>query len=164
MTELNTEDSTPLTETFVRILRKQTPDDASFQIPPPCFEDMKGEVLDVDAADGRLVVRFPNQERFQNPVGYMQGGMIASALDNVLGPLSYLMGWTALTSQMQISFLHPVASSVDYVVVEAYVTEETGPHLFLRGRVLDDAGTVCAVGHGQFRSTPRAHSQGETRS
>jgi acyl-coenzyme A thioesterase PaaI-like protein len=47
---------------------------------------MRAEILDVDAERGRLVVRFPHQARFRNSVGFMQGGMIASALDNVFGP------------------------------------------------------------------------------
>jgi acyl-coenzyme A thioesterase PaaI-like protein len=38
-----------------------------------------------------MTVRFPFDVRFTNPMGVMQGGMIAAAIDNALGPLSYLV-------------------------------------------------------------------------
>lgn len=146
-----------LSDAFVSALRSKIPEDAELTIPPPCFTDMEGEVVDVDPDAGRLVVRFPNQRRFQNPVGFMQGGMIASALDNVFGPLSYLMGWTALTTQLDVRYLTPVAPQVEAIIVEARMTESAGRHLFMQGRVVDVAReTTFAVGHAQFRSTDQA--------
>ena len=119
---------------------------------------MRGEILDVDAEEGRLVVRFPNQPRFRNPVGFMQGGMIASALDNVFGPLSYLMGWAALTTRLEVSFLNPVTPDIEAVTARARVDRSHGAHLFLSGDVTDGEGQTVAVGHAQFRSTPKARS------
>lgn len=119
---------------------------------------MRGEILNVDAEQGRLAVRFPNQARFRNPVGFMQGGMIASALDNVFGPLTYLMGWTALTTQLEVRFLAPVTPDIEAVTVRARVDRSHGPHLFVSGDVSDGEGVTFAVGHAQFRSTPKARS------
>lgn len=119
---------------------------------------MRGEILDVDTEDGRLVVRFPNQARFRNPVGFMQGGMIGAALDNVFGPLTYLMGWAALTTQLQVRFLKPVTPDIKAVTVRARVDRSDGPHLFVSGDVTDGEGVTFAVGHAQFRSTPKARS------
>jgi len=119
---------------------------------------MRGEILDVDPEEGRLTVRFPNQARFRNPVGFMQGGMIASALDNVFGPLTYLMGWTALTTQLEVRFLEPVTPDIEAVTVRARIDRSHGPHLFLSGEVTGGDDQVFAVGHAQFRSTPKARS------
>ena len=146
-----------LSDAFVATLRAKMPDGASLAIPPPCFEEMEAEVVDVDPEAGRLVVRFPNPERYQNPVGFMQGGMIAAALDNVFGPLTYLMGDAALTTNLQVSYVQPVTPDLDAIVVEATVAQKAPPHLFLDGRVMNEArDTLFAVGHAQFRATAKA--------
>ena len=154
-------DATPessLADSFIALLQSKTPEGASLVIPPPCFVDMRGEILDVDAEAGRLVVRFPNQARFRNPVGFMQGGMIGAALDNVFGPLTYLMGWTALTTQLQVRFLKPVTPDIEAVTVRARIDRSDGPQLFVSGVVTDGKDVTFAVGHAQFRSTPKARS------
>lgn len=90
----------------------------------------------------------------------MQGGMIASAIDNVVGPLSYLMGKTALTTQLNVSFLQPVTPDVDTILVDATQEVTTGPNLFLIARVMNPSrDTVFAVGQAQFRSTSKAASR-----
>ena len=134
------------------------PEDATLAIPPPCFVDMRGEILDVDVEQGRLAVRFPNQARFRNPAGFMQGGMIASALDNVFGPLSYLMGWAALTTQLDVRFLEAVTPDIEAVTARARVDRSHGAHLFMSGEVTNGENRTFAVGYAQFRSTPKARS------
>jgi len=57
--------------------------------PPPCFRDMKAQLVRYETRT-LLVVRLPVLERFLNPVGTMQGGYMTAAIDNTLGPLSYL--------------------------------------------------------------------------
>lgn len=146
-----------LSDAFAATLRAKMPEGASLTIPPPCFEEMEAEVIDVDPKAGRLVVRFPNPERYQNPVGFMQGGMIAAALDNVFGPLTYLMGEAALTTNVQVSYVQPVTPDLETIVVEATIAQKSPPHLFLDGRVMNEArDTLFAVGSAQFRATSKA--------
>ena len=60
-------------------------------IPPPVFTSMQGEFVDFDLEEGILVTRFPVRQDYLNPYGAMQGGMVAAAVDNTLGPLSMLV-------------------------------------------------------------------------
>ncbi|WP_442498072.1 hypothetical protein [Methylobacter sp. sgz302048] len=53
------------------------------ELPPKIFKAMQGEFLEY--VEGQLLtVRFPVKERYSNPFGCMQGGMIVAAMDNTL--------------------------------------------------------------------------------
>jgi len=49
---------------------------------------MKGEVIDYDMEHETLTNRFPVLAEHLNPYGNIQGGIIAAAIDNTIGPLS----------------------------------------------------------------------------
>jgi uncharacterized protein (TIGR00369 family) len=57
--------------------------------PPHCFRDMQARFVRYESRL-LLVVRVPVPERSLNPVGTMQGGYITAAIDNTIGPLSYM--------------------------------------------------------------------------
>ncbi len=57
--------------------------------PPPCFRDMNARFVRYESRV-LLVVRVPVPERSLNPVGTMQGGYVTAAIDNTIGPLSYM--------------------------------------------------------------------------
>ena len=44
------------------------------RIPPPAFDEMKGEIIKFDQEDNMLTVRFPILQKYLNPFGNMQGG------------------------------------------------------------------------------------------
>jgi len=51
---------------------------------------MEGEFIDL--VEGiSLTARFPNKDRYMNPMGFMQGGIITAAIDNTVSPLSYML-------------------------------------------------------------------------
>ena len=119
------------------------------QLPPPIFTDMKGEFVDIDLAAKTLTVRFPVQERYQNPMGYMQGGMIAAAIDNAIGPLSFLVAAPNVTKTMEVTYLRPVSKGVSQITVVAAFAEQNGRELTFVADVLRDDGSKLA----QARST-----------
>lgn len=123
-------------------LRENAPD--GFRIPPPVFEEMEAEVVGYDEGE-RLRVRFPVRERYQNPAGMMQGGAIAAAVDNTIGPLSYLVAPPSVTTQLNLSYLRPVPPSMPYIEVEATFDERTRQYLYFSARVLDPNGRVVAL-------------------
>ena len=59
-----------------------------YLIPPPIFVTLQGEFMEFELDSGMLITRFPVLDKYLNPYGYMQGGMVAAAVDNTLGPLS----------------------------------------------------------------------------
>lgn len=126
------------------LLRSRLPAGAPLQIPPPCLLDMQGEF--VEYVEGRsLAVRFPVLARYQNPIGHMQGGFIVAALDNTLGPFSYLIAPPSATTSLNTQYLRPVTPELSHITCHARLVERTRNQLYLAGEVRDDQGRVLAI-------------------
>jgi uncharacterized protein (TIGR00369 family) len=54
--------------------------------PPPAALLLGWELVDVDPDAGTIEVAFAATEQFLNPVGDIQGGLLAAMLDDTLGP------------------------------------------------------------------------------
>lgn len=122
------------------------------KVPPPVFIDMETEIRDYRPGDEArehlgavLVARFPNLERYQNPMGYMQGGIIAAAVDGVVGPLSFLVAAPSVTAQLSMTYLAPVTDAMPYVEVEGTLTHRSGRHLVFDAVVRSPEGADLAV-------------------
>ena len=123
---------------------------SGLKVPPPIFEHMRAEVRDYrpgggDGLGAALVVRMPTQEPFQNPMGVMQGGMIAAAIDNAVGPLSYLVAPPSATAQLAVTYLAPVTPDLAHVEVEARLVARAGRQLVFDATVTDPDGQTLAV-------------------
>lgn len=124
---------------------------APLQLPPPCFIAMAGEFLHFDAEARRLRTRFPVQPAFQNPMGYMQGGLIVGAIDNTIGPLTFLVAPPSVTTQLNTSYIRPITPDLTYFDVDAVITEMTRKLLFAEavvwanGKQLVRAQASCQV-------------------
>ena len=126
---------------------------SGLKLPPPVFDAMQTEVLDyrpgapethVGAA---MRARFPTLEQHQNPMGHIQGGMIAAAVDNVIGPLSYLVAPPSATARLAVTYLAPVTPDLAHVEVEARLTHRAGRHLVFEATVTGPDGQTLAVAH-----------------
>lgn len=116
----------------------------ALQIPPPVFVEMGGEVVAWDMAAKSLTVRFPVQARFQNPMGYMQGGMIAAAVDNVVGPLSFMVAPPSVTRSLTMEYLRPIPPSLAEFTVVARLVAAEGVALVFAAEVRRGQGTLLA--------------------
>jgi acyl-coenzyme A thioesterase PaaI-like protein len=105
---------------------------------------MMGELLDYDPDTRTLTGRFPVMARYKNPYKVMQGGMIAAAMDNVLGPLSVLVAPANLTREMIIKYKKPVSEEFAYIVIKAWVEKLEPPYLWLAARVESEDGVLFA--------------------
>src|SRR5256885_16875762 len=54
--------------------------------PPPAALLLGWKLISVDAEAGTIEVEFRATERFLNPAGAVQGGFLATMLDDTLGP------------------------------------------------------------------------------
>jgi acyl-coenzyme A thioesterase PaaI-like protein len=110
-----------------------------YRVPPPVFTELGGEFIDFDQDKKELTARYPIEERFLNPYGVLQGGMIAAAIDNTLGPLSMLVAPPNLTRKLEIKYSRPVRPSDKWLIVRAWLTEQEGRRLFFKAeaRALD---------------------------
>lgn len=138
-----------------RILRARAAS-ASLEIPPPCLLEMKAEYVEFDEAGRRLVMRFPVQPRYENPLRYMQGGFVAAAVDNTLGPLAFLVAPPSVTTQLAMQFLRPVSRDTGHLVVHGHVDEMTKGSLFLSARVADPKDRTLAIAYASCQILPPA--------
>lgn len=126
------------------LLRARLVEGSGLLIPPPCLLEMEGEVLAYD--DGHsLELRFPVLARYRNPMGHMQGGFVVAALDNTLGPFSYLIAPPSVTTALNTQFLRPVTAATPFIVCRAELVERTRSQLYLRGVVRAPDGKVLAL-------------------
>jgi uncharacterized protein (TIGR00369 family) len=126
------------------LLKARLPAQMPLEIPPQCMLDMQAEPLEYE--DGkRLSIRFPVLPRYRNPMGNMQGGFIVAALDNTLGPFSYLIAPPSVTAQLNVSYLRPVLQTETAITCTAWLTARTGKTLYLAGEVVGSDGKTVAL-------------------
>lgn len=125
-----------------------------FQFPPPCFTEMGAEIVDYEEGKS-LTVRFPFDTRYANPSGVMLGGFVAAAVDNALGPLSFLVAPPSVTTQLNLTYLRPVSPNLEYYEVEARLDERTRQYLFMSARVTDPTGRVLVLAQATCYILPR---------
>ena len=134
-------DSRPLLE----MVRQRLGDNMDeYFIPPPVFEAMEGEFLAFDKDSGTLTTRFPVLDKHLNPYGTMQGGMVAAAVDNTLGPLSMLIARPNVTRRLHMKYNRPVTPDLEQIVVLGRLTARKGRRLFFSAEVRDQNGLLLA--------------------
>lgn len=97
--------------------------EGGLRLPPPVFLEMGGEFVDIDLTTKTVELRFPVVERYQNPMGNMQGGIIAAVVDNAIGPLSFLVAPPSVTKTLHMEYVRPVTPDLAHVLVTARCEE-----------------------------------------
>jgi acyl-coenzyme A thioesterase PaaI-like protein len=115
-----------------------------YAFPPPIFAAMEGKFLELDLDAGLLTAQFPVLESYLNPYGIMQGGMVAAAVDNTLGPLSMLIAPPNVTRQLEMTYSQPVTLDMEYIVVSARLLERKDRWLFFKADVRSREGLRLA--------------------
>lgn len=118
--------------------------DDRFKMPPPVFTAMQGWIVGYDPAENILRVRFPVLPEQLNPYGSMQGGMVAAAIDNTIGPLSMLVAPPSFTRRLEVKYRRSVTPESGDILVEGRFVERKKRQLIFRARVLDAAGNELA--------------------
>ena len=112
--------------------------------PPPSFISMQGEIFDFRLEEGWLQNRFPILHEQLNPYGTMQGGFIAAAIDNTIGPLSMLVSPPNLTRNLEVSYLKAVSPDFHHIFVRAKFLRQQSRELFFEASVENSRGTLLA--------------------
>jgi thioesterase superfamily protein 4 len=97
--------------------------------------------------------------------GIAHGGLIGTLLDEELGILlSTNTEWgrrksyedmSSMTAYLNISYKAPLRTP-GVVLVTAEVTRQEGRKTFMRAEVIDEKGTICAIGEGLYIDISRA--------
>ena len=134
-------DQTALTD----IIRNRLGEEAgNYVIPPPVFEAMEGEFLAFDRDARSLTTRFPVLRQHLNPYGSMQGGMVAAAVDNTLGPLSMLVAPPNVTRRLEIKYSRPITPDLEHITVQGRLLAHEGRRLSFSADVRDRQGLLLA--------------------
>jgi uncharacterized protein (TIGR00369 family) len=116
------------------------------EIPPKIHREMEGEFIEY--IDGKsLTVRFPVKQKYQNPFGSMQGGMIVAAIDCTYGPLAYLLAPPSVTTHINTTYIRPVTANEEYIDITATVVEMTKRQIHMRADVKNSSGQLLAISH-----------------
>ncbi len=116
-----------------------------FEIPPPVFDAMQAEMVDYDLAEASLTVKFPVLDEQLNPYGNMQGGMIAAAIDNTIGPLSMLVAPPNFTRHMEVKYRKVISPDLGHFYVTARFVEQKKRQLIFDVVVKDKEGNNLAT-------------------
>ncbi|MFL5784113.1 MAG: PaaI family thioesterase, partial [Bacteriovoracaceae bacterium] len=112
-------------------LKKKTGKD--FLFPPPSNETLQVEYTEIIPGK-KMAAKFPYQKRFSNPVGLYQGGFLSAAIDEVLGPLSYITaGVPCMTLSLNVTFLKAFPESLGHVLIEGFVLQYKYRFIFVLG-------------------------------
>ncbi len=112
---------------------------------PPSARLLGCRPLEADPERGFCRNAFAIKPEFCNPLGGLQGGFIAAMLDDTMavGALFKIGGgYVVPTLEIKISYQKPVSGSE--VIAEGWLVHAGRKIAFLEGRLLDEAGEVCA--------------------
>ena len=102
-----------------------------------------------DNVNRKIVGKFILGERYQGGAGFAHGGIIALLLDEAMGKVCRFRDVHAVTAELTVEYLKPVAVEKE-IVVEGYEAEQKGRSLFLIGEIRNAEGKVLARGRGRF--------------
>ena len=126
---------------IIEILRGRMGDRVhEYAFPPPVFVDMQGQFLELDLEAGLLAAQFPVLERYLNPYGTMQGGVVAAAVDNTLGPLSVLVAPPNVTRRLEMKYSRPATLEMGHIVVQARLLDRRDHWLYFEADVRSPEG------------------------
>lgn len=102
-----------------------------------------------DNANRKIVGRFVLGERYQGGAGFAHGGIIALLLDEAMGKVCRFREVRAVTAELSVEYLKPVAVDKT-IVVEGRETEMQGRNLFMSSEIRNENGDLLARGKGRF--------------
>ncbi|MGL1931702.1 MAG: PaaI family thioesterase [Desulfotalea sp.] len=108
-----------------------------FELPPPVFSTMKGEFISFDIDLKIFRCKFPVLKEHLNPYGIIQGGIIAAAIDNTIGPLSMLVAPPNITRKMDLKYNKTIEPEIDFFYITAKYIEQKKKFLFFEAIVGD---------------------------
>lgn len=131
--------------------------DRRIQVPPNCDLTL-GMVCLEKPAPGHTVWRMTAAERFANPAGMMQGGLVAAFADSSMGAsaVTYLGSRKAFVAnaEMKVSFLRPVR--IGSILTCTATVISGGRRLsFVEAEVVDDEDRLVLKASSTYVYTER---------
>lgn len=112
---------------------------------PPAAKLLGWTLLDIDLDEKWIKVGFDAKPEFLNPIGNVQGGILAAMLDDAMGPIVLAISKGEIfttTIDLNVSFIRPVKPG--RISVHAQITNMGKQIAFLDGKLFDADGKLCA--------------------
>ncbi len=122
-------------------------------LPPPSARLLGWRFVSLDVEAGLLRCAFEATDAFLNPAGVVQGGILASMLDEAMGPVTAAVSGGevfAQTLEMKVSYLR--AARPGPILGEGRIVQRGREILFLEGRLSDAEGRSLAVATATARA------------
>lgn len=104
------------------------------ELPPKAFKHMDGRIHSY-VRKKELTASFYCNPEFSNPQHVLQGGFMAAAIDNTMGPLSYLAtGRATTTLELSVNYIR-MAKEGQRITVTARVIVRGTQHLYMEAEV-----------------------------
>lgn len=93
--------------------------------------------------------RFQVSPEFQGSRGILHGGIIALLLDETIGKLTRLHGLRAVTAELSVTYLRPIAAGQEVTIIAREAGRE-GRNLHFEAEIHAGNGQPLATGRGRF--------------
>lgn len=113
---------------------------------PPIAKTLCSEFIDINFDEKRLTARFEAGERFLNPAGMIQGGILSAMLDATMGPaISMLLddGEFSPTLDLNTSFIKP--GKPGKFICKASVVNRGKSICYAEGKLFDEKENLIAT-------------------
>ncbi|RJG22890.1 PaaI family thioesterase [Paenibacillus thiaminolyticus] len=106
----------------------------------------------VSVGERETIVRLQAGERHLNMIGIVNGGVLASLLDNTMGiaAAANRPDDQIVTSNLNVRFVHPLRAGL--LEVRAHVVHSTNRMMMVYGSVTGEDGRLGTIGTGSFRA------------
>lgn len=105
--------------------------------------------FDLDRERRRVTGRFTLGADCQGSSGILHGGITALVFDEAMGKLNRLNGGRAVTAELQVEYLRPIAADEE-ITVEASEVSREGRNLHQQAEIRNRAGAVLARARARF--------------
>ena len=95
--------------------------------------------------DGAIYVQYPVKDTSRNGLGNLQGGLMASLIDNAMGILVVPVYGSFLTMNLDINYFLPISKEFDQVVIKAEIVKPGKRTKYLRTEVFRSDGKLAAL-------------------
>jgi uncharacterized protein (TIGR00369 family) len=112
---------------------------------PAASKTLGWKLIAIDAKSGTIKLGFDGKAEFANPVGTIQGGMIAAMIDDAMASIviaHYERKRFPSTIDLHVHYLRPVR--IGPVTVEAKITEKGRNTVFVEAELFEARGKRAA--------------------
>ena len=97
----------------------------------------------------RFYARVVFGKKAQGPPEHAHGGAVAAVLDEAMGGVSWLNGFTVMTAKLEINYINALSLDTEYYI-ETSIKDVMQKKLTIQGKIVSKEGVIFAESKGLF--------------